>query len=73
MNREEKGMYRAMLTGGTEAPSGSKDAHRAEMFAEIAEVEKEAAAKIENIKAKYREMYGIDEDPYREMLLTMNM
>ena len=73
MNREENGMYLDMRTGGTEAEKTSRDAHRAEMFAEIAEVEKEAAAKIENIKAKYREMYGIDEDPYKEMLLTMNM
>lgn len=73
MNREENGMYLDMLTSGTEAEKTSRDAHRAEMFAEIAEVEKEAAAKIENIKAKYRDLYGIDEDPYREMLLTMNM
>ena len=73
MSREENGMYRDMLTGGTEAEKTSRDAHRAEMFAEIAEVEKEAAAKIENIRAKYRKLYGIDEDPYREMLNTMNV
>jgi len=73
MNREENGMYLDMLTAGTEAEKTSRDAHRAEMDAEIEAVKKEAAAKIENIKAKYRELYGIDEDPYKEMLNAMNM